>query len=130
MSLAQSKEKNLRDEERARDFEALLNEEIKYVECLMKPMEKEMKMESLPSMTEKKVHETSMELARKVGLLLLKFNSLEEKQKINLFDKLMNYVQKFKNLLEEYGTKLGVESFSIDVGFPWGVSISLTFKPR
>ena len=40
---------------------------------------------------------------------------------INLFGKLMKYVEKFKNLLEEHGNKMGVESFSIDVGVPLGV---------
>jgi len=42
----------------------------------------------------------------------------------------MKYIEKFKNLLEEHGKKIGVESFSIEVGFPWGVSISFTFKPK
>ena len=114
----------------AKGFEDLLNQEIAYAENLMRPAEIEMKMKNMTIMTQEEAVETGMMLIRKAGFLLLRFNGLTEDFKVSLFDKLMEYIEKFKKLLEKYGKKMGVESFSITVGFPWGASISLSFKPK
>lgn len=114
----------------AQKFEDLLKKEIVYVEDLMKAPTETLKVKTLKMMAEGEIIETGKRLIRRVGLVLLKFNSLSDKFKIGLFDKLMEYIEKFRYLLEEYGRKIGVESFSIEVDFPWGVSISFTFKPR
>jgi hypothetical protein len=85
---------------------------------------------AMKTVTTEKAVDMEMKRIKESGLLLLKFNGLHKEFKINLFDKLMKYIEQFKNLLEEYGNKMGVESFSIDVGVPLGVSISFTFKPK
>jgi len=126
MSVAKSKEERLR----AKEFEKLLEEEIVYVDNLMKPPEPEPKMKYMSVMNDNEIMETGMALVRKAGFLLLRFNLLSENEKIGLFDRLMKYIEKFKNLLDKYGKKIGVDSFSITVGFPWGVSISVTFIPK
>ena len=113
----------------AEKFEKALDAEIAHLDDLMKSPKKMTVMTMKTATTEKTV-DMEMELIKKSGLLLLKFNGLNKEFKINLFDKLMKYIEKFKNLLYEYGNKMGVESFSIDVGVPLGVSISFTFKPK
>ena len=126
MSVGKSEEEGLR----AREFERLLDTETAYVDNLMKPPEIEPKMKYMSIMNKKELDETGTLLIKKTGDLLLRFNSLSQHYKIGLFDKLMKYVEKFRKLLEKYGKKIGVASFSINVGFPWGVSISLTFEVK
>ena len=125
MSLGKHRETKLE----AKKFEKALDEEIAHLEDLIKPPKKTTVM-TMKTATAEKAIDMEMELIKKSGLLLLKFNGLSAEFKVNLFAKLMKYVEKFKNLLEEYGNKMGVESFSIDVGVPLGVSISFTFKPK
>lgn len=125
MSKAQSEETKLR----AQEFGQSLDAEIAHLENLTKSPT-EVKGMTLRMATREEAIAIGMELIKKAGLMLLKFNGLPEAFKISLFDKLMKYIEKFKNLLEEYGNKMGVESFSIEVGFPWGVSISFAFKPK
>ena len=126
MSVAKSKEENLR----AKEFEKLLDEETVHIENLMKPQEPEPKIRYMSVMTDDQIKETGLALIRKAGFLVLRFNLLSENEKIGLIDRLMKYIEKFKNLLDKYGRKIGVDSFSITVGFPWGVSISVTFTPK
>ena len=57
-------------------------------------------------------------------------SALDKEFKIDLRNKLINYIEKFKNLPEEYGNRIDVESFSIDVRILLGISISFTFKPK
>jgi uncharacterized protein (DUF927 family) len=125
MSLSKHRETKLEAEK----FEKALDAENAHLDDLMKSPKKMTVMTMKTATTEKTV-DMEMELIKKSGLLLLKFNGLNKEFKINLFDKLMKYIEKFKNLLYEYGNKMGVESFSIDVGVPLGVSISFTFKPK
>ena len=125
MSLSKHRETKLEAEK----FEKALDAEIAHLDDLMKSPKKMTVMAMKTATTEKTV-DMEIELIKKSGLLLLKFNGLNKEFKINLFDKLMKYIEKFKNLLDEYGNKMGVESFSIDVGVPLGVSISFTFKPK
>jgi len=126
MSVAKSQEENLR----AKEFEKLLEEETVYIENLMKPQEPEPKIRYMSVMADDEIKETGIALVRKAGFLVLRFNLLSENEKIGLIDRLMKYIEKFKNLLNKYGRKIGVDSFSITVGFPWGVSISVTFTPK
>jgi hypothetical protein len=125
MSEAQHGERKLR----AQEFEQSLDAEIAHLENLTKSPT-EVKGMTLRMATPEQTIDIGMELIKKAGLMILKFNGLPEAFKISLFDKLMKYIEKFKKLLEEYGNKMGVESFSIEVGFPWAVSISFTFKPK
>ena len=125
MSLSKYQETKLETEK----FVKALDAEIAHLDDLMKSPKKMTVMAMKTATTEKTV-DMEIELIKKSGLLLLKFNGLHKEFKINLFDKLMKYIEKFKNLLDEYGNKMGVESFSIDVGVPLGVSISFTFKPK
>ena len=125
MSLSKYRETKLEAEK----FEKALDTEIAHLDDLMKSPKKMTLVATKTATTEKTV-DMEIELIKKSGLLLLKFNGLNKEFKINLFDKLMKYIEKFKNLLYEYGNKMGVESFSIDVGVPLGVSISFTFKPK
>ena len=125
MSLSKYRETKLEAEK----FEKALDAEIAYLDDLMKSPKK-MTVITMKTATTEKAVDMEMKLIKESGLLLLKFNGLDGEFKINLFDKLMKYIEKFKNLLEEYGNKMGVESFSIDVGVPLGVSISFTFKPK
>lgn len=127
-SVAESKESDLWAEE----FEKMLDEETALIDNLMKPMTETLtRMEpTFAMMKPKKVRETLMDSVKKAGLLVLRFNGLTQRRKIGLFDKLMKWVEKLKKLLEEHGRKVGIDSFSIQVGFPWGVSISFTFKPK
>ena len=125
MSLSKHQETKLEAEK----FEKALDAEIAHLDDLMKSPKK-MTVMTMKTATAEKAVDMEMEIIKESGLLLLKFNGLHREFKINLFDKLMKYIEKFKNLLEEYGNKMGVESFSIDVGVPLGVSISFTFKPK
>jgi len=120
--------KTLEEKTRAEEFERLIERETKYVEDLMKKPSETMKTSTIGMMTSEQATQTGIALIKKSGFLLLKFNNLSGNFKISLFDKLMNYVEKLKGLLEEYGKKIGVGSFSITVGVPFGVSISFTFE--
>src|SRR4030065_1521341 len=125
MSLSKYQETKLETEK----FVKALDAEIAHLDDLMKSPKK-MTVITIKTATTEKAVDMEMKIIKESGLLLLKFNGLHKEFKINLFDKLMKYIEKFKNLLEEYGNKMGVESFSIDVGVPLGVSISFTFKPK
>lgn len=132
MSVAKSEERRFQAERQAKEFQKMLEEEIAHIDSIMKPTTETLigKKPTFAMMKPEKVRETLMEIIKKAGLLVLKFNTLTESHKISLFDKLMKWVEKIKSLLEEYGKKVGVDSFSIQVGFPWGVSFSFTFKPK
>lgn len=123
MSVDKSEEEKLR----VKEVEKLLEEEIARIDNLMKPQEPEPTTKYLSMMTSTEKKETAMAQIGKAGYLFLRFNLLSEKRKIGLFDRLMKYIEKFKNMLYKYGREMGMESFSITVGFPWGVSISVTF---
>jgi uncharacterized protein (DUF927 family) len=130
--------KAISEEERneMKDFEGLLNKEIKSIDNIIeldlgsrgKLSSDFVPEEIIKSANKREFSSLLMGLIKRVGSIFLHFNNLGEKCKISLFDKLMEYVQKFKKLLDKYGKEMGVESYSIDVGFPWGVSLSLTFK--
>jgi len=129
MSVAKSEEEKRQAEAEAKEFENLLNEEFTKVSNLIKPS-MEIKALSLGMLSPQKANEELMTRVKRAILIVMKFNNLTEQKKINLLDKLMEYIEKFKNLMEEYGSKINVESFSIEVGFPFGISISFTFKPK
>lgn len=124
MSKAQSEETKLRAEE----IEKLIEAETADVENLMKAPT-ELKGIDMTMRYPSKAIERGIDLIKKAGLLLLKFNSLAEGFKINLFGKLMKYVEKLKDLLDKFGKRMGVESFSIEVSLT-GVSLSFTFIPK
>jgi len=132
MSVAKSKEEEHQAERQAKEFQKMLEEEIAHIDSIMKPTIETLigVKPTLAMMKPEKVRETIMGIIKKAGLLILKFDTLTESHKISLFDKLMKWVEKLKSLLEEYGKKVGVDSFSIQVGFPWGVSVSFTFKTK
>jgi hypothetical protein len=67
-------------------------------------------------------------LARIFGVILY-FNSLPEKRKAGLFDKMVEYLRKLKGKLDKIAKVWGVSNYSIGVSAPWGVNISLTFTP-
>jgi len=129
MSVAKSEEEKRQAGAEAEEFENLLNEEFTKVSNLIKPS-MEIKALSLGMLSPQKANEELMTRVKRAILIVMKFNNLTEQKKINLLDKLMEYIEKFKNLMEEYGSKINVESFSIEVGFPFGISISFTFKPK
>jgi hypothetical protein len=129
MSVAKSEEEKRQAEAEAKEFENLLNEEFTKLSNLIKPS-MEIKALSLGMLSPQKANEELMTRVKRAILIVMKFNNLTEQKKINLLDKLMEYIEKFKNLMEEYGSKINVESFSIEVGFPFGISISFTFKPK
>jgi hypothetical protein len=130
MSVAKSEEERHRAEAEAKEFESLLDEEsFQISNVVVRPVMGSEAL-NLGMMSPQKAREELMTRVKRAFLVVMKFNNLTGKKKIDLFDKLMNYVEKFKNLLEEYGSKIDVESFSIEVGFPFGISISFTFKPK
>ena len=102
MSLSKHRETKLEAEK----FEKALDAEIAHLDDLMKSPKK-MTLMALKTVTTEKAVDMEMKLIKESGLLLLKFNGLDGEFKINLFDKLMKYIEKFKNLLEEYGNKMG-----------------------
>ncbi len=59
--------------------------------------------------------------------LLNAFLSAAATQKPSLVKKLSAQAQKFKASAESLGKKLKADSVSITVGFPWGVSIDLSW---
>lgn len=130
--------KDISEEERnkVKNFEELLNKEIRSIDNIIEldlggrgRLSSDLVPEEIiKSANKREFSAVLMGLVKRVGSIFLHFNNLGEKYKINLFDKLMEYVQKFKKLLDKYGKEMGVESYSIEVGFPWGVSFSLTFK--
>ena len=65
-------------------------------------------------------------LARMVGDILY-FNSLEEQQKIRLLDKIVEYIKKVKEKLDQIGKNWGVSAYSISVTTPGVITISLNF---
>ena len=129
MSVAKSEEEKRQAGAEAKEFENLLDEEFTKVSNLIKPS-MEIKALSLGMLSPQKASEELMTRVKRAILIVMKFNNLTEQKKINLLDKLMEYIEKFKNLMEEYGSKINVDSFSIEVGFPFGISISFTFKPK
>jgi hypothetical protein len=60
--------------------------------------------------------------------LLNAFLSAAASQKSSLVGKLSSQVSKFKSTAESVGKKLKADSVSIAVGFPWGVSIDLSWN--
>jgi hypothetical protein len=127
MSAAKSLEGKSQTEAEAKEFEALLNEEFVKVSNLMKPSA-ETKTLSIEMLQPEEASKELMTRVKRAILTIMKFDNLTEQKRINLLDKLMEYIDKFKNLMEKYGTRIGVESFSIGAGFPFGLSISFTFK--
>ena len=128
MSVAKSKEEKLR----VKEFQKMLEEELALIDSFMQPTTDTLlgMKRSLGLMGPEEVRKTLMDRIKTAGLLVWKFNSMAESYKVGLFEKLMKWVEKLKNILEEYGKKIGVEFFSIEVGLPLGVSISFTFKPK
>ena len=59
--------------------------------------------------------------------LLNAFLSAAASQKPSLVKKLSSAVQTFKATAEKLGMKLKADSVSVEVGFPWGVSIDLSW---
>ena len=57
------------------------------------------------------------------------FNSLSEKQKGEILQKLLQYLKKLKKKLDAIAKEWGVSAYSIDVGWPGGVNLSLQFDP-
>lgn len=60
--------------------------------------------------------------------LLNAFLSAAAAQKPSLVKKLSSAVQTFKATAEKLGRKLKADSVSIAVGFPWGISIDLSWN--
>lgn len=64
-------------------------------------------------------------LARSFGVILF-FNSLSDRQKAGVLNRLLNYLKKLKKKLDDVARDWGVDRYEIKVGL--GVSLSLTFK--
>ena len=122
MSIAKSKEEEIQ----AQEFEKLLEEETHYIESLMKAPTETREM-AMKMVAPEQAIEMGMELIKRASSFLLKFDGLTYKHKVGLLDKLMEYIKKFKDLLEKYGKVMGIESFSIGVSLT-GPSLSFTFK--
>jgi len=65
-------------------------------------------------------------LRRSFGVILF-YNSLSDRQKAGVLDRLLNYLKKLKEKLDDIARDWGVDRYEIKVGL--GVSLSLTFKP-
>lgn len=47
-----------------------------------------------------------------------------------IIDKLLEFVKEIREIIAEIAEKLGVASFSIEAGVPWGVSVSLSWNTQ
>jgi hypothetical protein len=56
------------------------------------------------------------------------FNSLSEKRKAGVLDKVLEYLKKLKKKLDAIAKEWGVHSYAIDVGLT-GITLSLEFEP-
>ena len=65
--------------------------------------------------------------ARVLGVIMF-FNSLSDKQKAGILDKIVNYLRRIKEKLDEIAREWGISSYSIGVSAPWGINISVTFE--
>ena len=68
-------------------------------------------------------------LARIFGDVLY-FNSLEEQQKVGLLDKIVKYLKKLKEKLDQIGKEWGVSGYSISVTAPGIITVALNFTIR
>jgi len=67
-------------------------------------------------------------VARSFGVILF-FNSLSDKQKAAILERLVNYLKKLKKKLDVIAKEWGVSNYAIGVSFT-GVNLSLTFEPK
>ena len=74
------------------------------------------------------IKEANELLARSFGVILF-FNSLSDKQKATILDKLLRYLKELKKKLDAIAKDWGVSDYAIGVSFT-GVDLSLTFKPK
>jgi len=67
-------------------------------------------------------------VARSFGVILF-FNSLSDKQRAAILDRLLRYLKKLKRKLDAIAKEWGVSNYAIGVSFT-GVTLSLTFEPK
>lgn len=66
-------------------------------------------------------------LSRSFGVVLF-FNSLSKEQKASLIDRIIEYLRKLKEQLDETGRGWGVSNYTLGISAPGGVNISFTFE--
>ena len=66
-------------------------------------------------------------LARIFGVILY-FNSLSENQKLGVFDRIIKYLKKLKEKLDQIAKEWGVKTYSIEARTPLGINVKLTFE--
>ena len=70
---------------------------------------------------------TGDELLARIFGDVLYFNSLEEQQKVGLLEKIVEYLKKLKEKLDQIGKDWGVSGYSISVTAPGVITVSLNF---
>ncbi len=80
------------------------------------------------AIVEKLLSEEKPEEALAAFTLLNAFLSAAAAKKPSLVKRLSSQVQQFKTTAQTLGKKLKADSVSITVGFPWGVSIDLSWN--
>lgn len=66
-------------------------------------------------------------LSRSFGVILF-FNSLSNEQKAALIDRIIEYLRRLKEQLDETAENWGVSNYTIGISAPGGVNISFTFE--
>ena len=87
-------------------------------------------IESFFKKEEKKLVEIEADelLARSFGVILF-FNSLSDRQKASVLDRLLRYLKKLKKKLDAIAKDWGVSNYTIGVSLT-GVNLSLTFETK